>query len=51
MALNLYDKKQITYEKLNYLLRLFNLNPSEFNIFEQKYEIPLEDEILKSMEE
>ena len=27
------DKKQITYEKLNYLLRLSNLNPSEFNIF------------------
>jgi len=38
MALDLYDKDQITYEKLNYLLGLSNLNPGEFNIFEEKYE-------------
>jgi len=51
MALELYDKNQITYEKLNYLLGLSNLQPSEFNIFEEKYEFPPEDEILKIMEE
>ncbi|MGH4120880.1 ImmA/IrrE family metallo-endopeptidase [Clostridium sp.] len=51
MSLELYDKGQITYEKLNYLLGLSNLNPSEFNIFEQKYEFPQEDEILRIMEE
>lgn len=51
MSLDLYDKKQITYEKLSYLLGLSNLNPSEFNIFEIKYELPPEDEILRIMEE
>jgi Zn-dependent peptidase ImmA (M78 family) len=50
-ALKLYDKHQITYEKLNYLLKLANLNPSEFNIYEEKFETPSEDEILKIMEE
>ena len=41
-ALKLYDKKQITYEKLEFLLKLANLKPSEFNIYE---------DILKIMEE
>lgn len=51
MALKLYDRKQITYEKLKYLLGLAKLSPSEFNIFEEKYEAPSEVEILKIMEE
>lgn len=50
-ALRLYDKKQITYEKLEYLLKLANLKPSEFNIYEEKIETPSEEEILKIMEE
>lgn len=50
-ALKLYDKHQITYEKLSYLLKLSNLNPSEFNIYEEKYEVPSEGEILRLMEE
>lgn len=37
MALKLYEKNQITYEKLEYLLGLAKLTPSEFNIFEEKY--------------
>ena len=50
-ALKLYDKKQITYEKLEFLLKLANLKPSEFNIYEDKFESPSEEEILKIMEE
>lgn len=50
-ALKLYDKHQITYEKLCYLLQLANLKPSEFNIYEIKNELPSEDEILRIMEE
>lgn len=50
-ALKLYDKKQITYEKLEFLLKLANLKPSEFNIYEEKFESPSEEEILKIMEE
>lgn len=50
-ALKLYDKKQITYEKLKFLLKLANLKPSEFNIYEEKFESPSEEEILKIMEE
>lgn len=46
-ALKLYDKHQITYEKLSYLLQLSNLKPSEFNIYEKKYETPSEDDIQK----
>ncbi len=50
-ALKLYDKNQITYEKLEFLLKLVNLKPSEFNIYEEKFETPSEEEILKIMEE
>lgn len=48
MALELYDKKQITYEKLNHLLSLSNLKPSEFNIYEENIELPSEKEHLRA---
>jgi len=38
-ALKLYDKHQITYEKLSHLLQLANLKPNEFNIYEEKFNI------------
>ena len=51
MALELYEKKQITYEKLEYLLRLSQVTPADFNIYEEKISTPSEEEILKILEE
>lgn len=51
MALKLYDKKQITFEKLEYLLSLSNVKPEEFAIYEEIKNYPSEDEIIKMMEE
>ena len=50
-ALKLYEKSQITYEKLEYLLSLSKFKPSDFNIYEEEDYIAPEDEILKIMEE
>lgn len=51
MSLELYEKKQITYEKLQYLLSLANMKPSDFNVYEENIELPSEEEILKILEE
>ncbi|MCD2347235.1 ImmA/IrrE family metallo-endopeptidase [Clostridium guangxiense] len=51
MALRLYEKKQITYDKLKYILSLSNCTPEEFNIREEKIILPSEEEILKILEE
>lgn len=51
ISLELYGKKQITYEKLSYLLGLAKLKPSEFNIYEEVPDLPSEEEIIKMMEE
>lgn len=50
-AIKLYERNEITYEKLGYLLSLSNFKPSDFNIFEKVCYIAPEDEILKIMEE
>jgi Zn-dependent peptidase ImmA (M78 family) len=44
-ALNLYEKSEITYEKLEYLLSLSKFKPSDFNIHEEECYIAPEDEI------
>ncbi|MFL0251150.1 ImmA/IrrE family metallo-endopeptidase [Clostridium neuense] len=51
MALRLYEKKQITYDKLKYILSLSNCTPEEFNIRKEKIVLPSEEEILKILEE
>ena len=50
-ALALYENKQITYEKLKYLLKLVEQTPQEYNIQEPVIDLPSEEEILKFMEE
>lgn len=50
-ALRLYEKNEITYEKLEYLLNLSKFKPSDFNVYEEKGYIAPEDEVLKIMEE
>lgn len=50
-ALKLYEKNEITYEKLEYLLELSKFKPSDFNIYEEECYIAPEDEILMIMEE
>ena len=50
-AIKLYERNEITYEKLVYLLSLSNFKPSDFNIFEEECYVAPEDEILKIMEE
>ena len=50
-ALKLYEKNEITYEKLEYLLSLSKFKPSDFNIYEEECYIAPENEILKIMEE
>lgn len=49
--LKLYEKNEITYEKLEYLLSLSKFKPSDFNIYEEECYIAPENEILKIMEE
>lgn len=51
MALRLYEKQQITYDKLKYILSLSNCTPEEFNISEEKIILPSEEDILKILEE
>lgn len=51
MVLRLYEKKQITYDKLKYILSLSNCTPDEFNIEEEKNILPSEEDILKILEE
>ena len=50
-SLALYENKQITYEKLKYLLELVGQTPAEYNISEPVITLPSEEEILKFMEE
>lgn len=51
MALRLYEKKHITYDKLKYILSLSNCTPEEFNISEDEIILPSEEDILKILEE
>ena len=51
MALRLYEKRQITYDKLKYILSLSNCTPEEFGINEEKLILPSEEDILKILEE
>lgn len=51
MVLELYEKKQVTYEKLEYILSLSNLKPEDFKIYKEKINLPSEEELLKILEE
>lgn len=51
LALGLYEKKYITYEKLEYLLSFSNYTPEDFEIQEQETLLPAEEEFLKILEE
>lgn len=51
MALELYEKKFITVEKMAYLLELEGHSKDEFGIAEDQANLPSEDDILKAMEE
>ena len=51
MALRLYEKRQITYDKLKYILSLSKCTPEEFNIREEQIKLPSEKDILKILEE
>lgn len=50
-AIKLYERNDITYEKLGYLLSLSMFKPSDFNIYEEECYVAPEEEILKIMEE
>ncbi|WP_294351031.1 ImmA/IrrE family metallo-endopeptidase [uncultured Clostridium sp.] len=51
VSIKLYEKNQITYEKLEYLLGLSNTKPSDLGIYRKKINIIEESEIDKIMEE
>jgi hypothetical protein len=49
--MDLYEKGQITFEKLAYLLNFVNQKPDNFGINEVVPALPSETEILRLMEE
>jgi hypothetical protein len=49
--MDLYEKGQITFEKLAYLLNFVNQKPDNFGIHEVVPALPSETEILRLMEE
>ncbi|HEX3046957.1 MAG TPA: ImmA/IrrE family metallo-endopeptidase [Bacillota bacterium] len=51
ISLKLFEKKQITYDKLAHLLKLAEQLPEDYNIHDQEIDLPSEEEILKFMEE
>jgi len=51
LSLKLFEKKLITYDKLEYLLGLSKYSPKDFNILRNEETLPSEDELLKLMEE
>lgn len=51
MSLDRYEKKQITLEKLSYLLNFVNQKPEDYSISEIAPNLPSEEEILRIMEE
>lgn len=51
IAIELYNKKQITYEKFEYLLGLSKIKPSDLGFFEKKINLVEENEIDKIMGE
>lgn len=52
LAVNAYEKKLITYEKLEYLLGISNLKPKDLGIQEKSaYSFPADDELDSIMEE
>ena len=50
-AVNLYEKKIITYDKLTYLLELSNLKPKDLGIIKEEITSPSEEELLRMLEE
>lgn len=52
LAVTAYESSYITYEKLEYLLRMSNLRPKEIGIKKKdEYEFPSDDELDRIMEE
>jgi len=51
LAVSSYEKKQITYEKLEYLLSMSNLKPADVGISEPSLFIPPSDDVLDGIME